>query len=136
MRSLNRVTLMGHLAADVDFRQTKTGKTLATFPVATNRMTKDKDGEKREVADFHRIVAWGKLGEICDKYLAKGVAVYLEGKLINRSFESKSGEKHYRAEIVAENLNILTWKKTKDGDQELGIEPISEEKEEEEAVVA
>lgn len=125
MRSLNRVTIMGHLAADVDFRQTQSGKTLATFPIATNRRVKDENGEYREIVDFHRVVAWGRLGEICHEYLVKGLAVYLEGRLVNRSYEGKNGEKRYRTEIIAESLNILTWKKKK-GKDEIGIEPISD----------
>jgi single-strand DNA-binding protein len=116
---------MGHLAADVDFRQTQSGKTLATFPIATNRRVKDETGEYREIVDFHRVVAWGRLGEICHEFLVKGLAVYLEGRLVNRSFEGKNGEKRYRTEIIAESLNILTWKKKK-GKDEIGIEPISD----------
>jgi single-strand DNA-binding protein len=137
MRSLNQVMLIGHMAADVEFRQTKDGLSVATFPVATNRNVKT-DGEKKEIADFHRVVAWGKLADICNEFLVKGMAVYISGRIINRSFDDKEGNRHYRTEIVAEKLNILTWKKSKAGKEELGIEDLDPEVAEnaEEAVAA
>ena len=113
MRTLNRVTLIGHLAADPEIRQTKSGIAVATFAVATNRGVKKNDGEKRETADFHRIVAWRGLAEVCAQYIVKGSAVYLEGHIINNSFEDKDGNKHYKTEIVADRVDILTWKKSK-----------------------
>lgn len=133
MRSLNRVMLIGHLTADVDIRQTKNGHTVASFSIATNQVLKSEDGTKRELTDFHRVVAWEKFGQMCSQYLIKGMAVYLEGRLVNRSFDDKEGNRHYRTEIVAETLNILTWKKSKTGQQEVGMEvmPGVEEKEEE-----
>lgn len=126
MKSLNRVMLIGHLAADPEIRQTKGGHIVATFPVATNRSFKADDGEKLEIADFHRIVAWDKLGEICEKYLIKGMAVYLDGRLINTSFDDKSGSRHYKTEIVADGLNILSWKKAKNGTNEVVIEDVED----------
>lgn len=127
MRSLNRVMLIGHLAADVDFRETKSGLAVANFPVATNHIIREKDGKKREIVDFHKIVAWGKLGDICNEYLEKGTAVYLDGRLVNRSFEDKKGNRHFRTEVIADCINILTWAKGRSGEEEVGIQPISEE---------
>ena len=127
MRSLNRVMLIGHLAADVDFRETKNGLSVVNFALATNHIIREKDGHKRETVDFHRIVAWGKLAEICNEYLAKGMAIYLDGRLVNRSFEDKEGNRHFRTEIIAEAINILTWSKGRSGGNEIGIQPISEE---------
>jgi single-strand DNA-binding protein len=127
MRSLNRVMLIGHLAADVDFRETKSGIKVANFPIATNHVIRDKDGKKRESVDFHRIVAWKQLAEICNEYLSKGTAVYLDGRLVNHSFEDKEGNRHYRTEIIAEGINILTWSKDRSGQEAVGIQPISEE---------
>ncbi|MFH1284358.1 MAG: single-stranded DNA-binding protein [Candidatus Peregrinibacteria bacterium] len=124
MRSLNKVMLMGHLAADVDFRQTKNGTNVANFPIAINRSFKAEDGEKREAVDFHRVVAWKGLADVCAQYLEKGIAVYVEGRLVNRSFEDKEGNKHYRTEVVAENINFLTWKKSKSGSGEVGLESV------------
>jgi len=133
MRSLNRVMLLGNLAADVDCRQTKAGSVVANFPLATNRVAKGSDGKKVDIADFHRVTAWGKLGEICNKYLAKGTAIYLEGKLINKSFDDLAGKRQYRTEIVADDVRILTWKKSSDGKKQVGVESIAAEEEEEEA---
>lgn len=139
MRSINRVVLMGHLAADPEPRQTKTGVAVTQFPLATNYVVKGKDGEKSEMADFHRIVAFRGLADICNKYLAKGTAVYVEGKLMNNVFDDKNGNRHYRTEIVADNLNILTWKKSRHGDGEVAVKDIPEalrEEEKEDELVA
>ena len=127
MRSLNRVMLIGHLGADPELRQTKSGANLVSFPLATNATVRQQNGEKREVVDFHRVIAWGKLAEICNEYLGKGTAVYLEGKIVNHSFVDKEGNKHYRTEIMADELNILTWKKNKSGGQDVGLENVGQE---------
>lgn len=130
MKSLNRVMLIGHLAADPEARQTKSGISVVNFPIATNHLTKDENGEKKEIVDFHRIVAWGKLADVCEEYLCKGMAVYVEGRLINRSYEDKDKNRHYMTEIVIHDLNILTWKKSKSGKEELNIEKLPEGEEE------
>lgn len=109
MRSVNRVILVGHLAADPEKFQTKGGKTRVSFPIATHRDS-TSDGVRKEVTDFHRVVAFDKLGEICAMYLAKGQGVYVEGTIINRVFE-KDGERKYVTEIRADEVNMLTWKK-------------------------
>lgn len=118
--------LIGHLAADPELRQTKTGHTVTTFPLATNRLSKTEDGEKRSIADFHRVVAWEKLGEICSNYLQKGMAVYLDGRIINSSYEDKNGVRQFKTEIMADGLNILTWRKSKNGLNEVAIEDMEE----------
>ncbi|MDA1060700.1 MAG: single-stranded DNA-binding protein [bacterium] len=112
MRSLSRVTLIGYLAADPEMRQTKLGRFVANFPLAINRNVKTEEGKKQEVADFHRIVAWSKLADICSQYLFKGMGVFVEGRLINTSYDDKDGVRHFRTEIVADTLNILTPKKS------------------------
>lgn len=119
--------LMGHLAADPEIRQTKNGNDVASFPLATNRFSRDVDGEKREIVDFHRVVSWNGLAGVCEKYLAKGSAVLVEGRLINRTFDDAKGEKHFRTEIVADGVNILTWKKEKEGLEKIGLKDISED---------
>jgi len=121
------VMLMGHLAADPELRHTKSGVSVSNFSVATNRFSYDDGGEKSEVTDFHRIVVWNKLADIVSKYLVKGSAVYIEGKIVNRSFEDKEGKRHFRTEIVAENLNILTWKKSSTGAVDVDIKPVVED---------
>ena len=127
MKSLNKVMLMGHLAADVDLRQTKKGIVVASFPLAINKMVQSEEG-KVEAVDFYKIVAWRQLAELCSKYLAKGIAVYVEGKLSNQSFEDKDGKRHFRTEIVANDINFLTWKKSKNGIKEaVELEPILKE---------
>ena len=117
MRSFNKVMLMGHLAADPELRETKTGKKVVNFRMATNRIRMN-NGEKQPVADFHRIVVWEGLGEICKKQLIKGSPVFIEGKIVNDNYEDATGNKHYTTEIVAENINIITYNK-KNNDVEL-----------------
>lgn len=108
MRSVNKVILVGHLAADPEQSTTKTGRVRVTFPIATHRDT-TSEGAKKEVTDYHRVVSWGKLGEICGRYLAKGQGVYVEGIILNRAYE-KDGRRLYVTEIRADEVNMLTWK--------------------------
>lgn len=115
MRSVNKIILVGNLAADPEVRQTAKGTTVATFPVATSRDF-TSNGEKKKVTDFHRVVAWGKLGEICGKFLEKGKAVYIEGMVLNRAFE-KEGERRYVTEIRADEVNMLSFKKDREREQ-------------------
>jgi single-strand DNA-binding protein len=115
MRSVNKIILVGNLAADPEVRQTKKGTTVATFPVATNRDF-TSNGEKKKVTDFHRVVAWAKLGEVCGKYLEKGKAVYIEGMVLNRAYE-KEGERRYVTEIRADEVHMLSFEKDRRGEQ-------------------
>jgi single-strand DNA-binding protein len=115
MRSVNKIILVGNLAADPEVRQTKKGTTVATFAVATNRDF-TSNGEKKKVTDFHRVVAWAKLGEICGQYLEKGKAVYIEGMVLNRAYE-KEGERRYVTEIRADEVHMLSFKKDRQGEQ-------------------
>lgn len=114
MRSVNKVILVGNVAADPEIRQTAKGTTVATFPVATDRDF-TSNGEKKKVIDFHRVVAWEKLGEICGKYLEKGKAVYIEGMVLNRAYEH-NGERRYITEIRADEVNMLSYKKNNDAE--------------------
>jgi single-strand DNA-binding protein len=109
MRSVNKVILVGHLAADPEQSTGTSGRSRVTFPIATHRDI-TSEGAKKEVTDYHRVVTWGKLGEICGKYLAKGQGVYVEGVLLNRAYE-KDGQRRYVTEIRADEVNMLTWKK-------------------------
>jgi single-strand DNA-binding protein len=115
MRSVNKIILVGNLAADPEVRQTQKGTTVATFAVATNRDF-TSNGEKKKVTDFHRVVAWAELGEICGKYLEKGKAVYIEGMVLNRAYE-KDGERRYVTEIRADFVNMLSFKKDREREQ-------------------
>ena len=107
--------MMGNLAADPDLKQTKTGKSVVTFSLATNRDWVDSEGEKKSSTDFHRIVLWQKLAEICSKYLTKGSLVHVSGRLMNRSYETEKGDKRYVTEILADKVDFINIKKDKEG---------------------
>ncbi|MCC7197022.1 single-stranded DNA-binding protein [Candidatus Peregrinibacteria bacterium] len=118
MRSLNRVALMGHLAADPEVKITSGGNSLTRFRLATNRDWKNSDGERHEETDYHRIVAWRKLAEICGKHLRKGAGIYLEGKLTNHKYQSADGTERIATEIVADVVNFISLKKSADSNQD------------------
>ncbi len=105
--NLNRAMIIGNLTRDPEVRTTNTGKTVASFGVATNHSWTDASGQKQEKVEFHNIVAWGKLAEICGQYLAKGRKVYVEGRLQTREWEGQDGQKRNRTEIMAENMIML-----------------------------
>ncbi len=107
MYSLNRATIIGNLTRDPELRQTPNGQAVCSFGVATNRYWTGKDGTKQESAEFHNVVAWGKLAEICSQYLNKGRKVYVEGRLQTRDWEGQDGIRRYRTEIITENMIIL-----------------------------
>lgn len=105
--SLNKVMIIGNLGKDPEIRvagQTK----VANFNIATNEGYTGKDGQKVDKVEWHRIVAWGKLADIIEKYVKKGMTVYIEGKLETRSWDDKEGKKHYTTEIKAESLLMLS----------------------------
>jgi single-strand DNA-binding protein len=107
MASVNKVILIGNLGADPEVRYTPSGSTVANFNLATTEQWTNKDGEKEERTEWHRIVAWGRLGEICGEYLHKGRQVYIEGRLQTRSWEDKEGIKRYTTEINALSMQML-----------------------------
>lgn len=109
-RGLNKAILIGRLGKDPEIRYTQDGRAVTNFSIATNEEWKDKNtGEKKERTEWHRIVAFGKLGEICGEYLAKGRLVYLEGRLQTRSYEQE-GVTKYTTEIVANDMQMLESK--------------------------
>lgn len=109
MKSINRVTLLGHLTADPEKRTTKSGKSVVTFALATNNEWCDSDGVLQKKVDFHRIVAWEKLADLVHKYLKKGSPIYIEGRLTNRSYEGKDTMRRFITEVVLRELHILKW---------------------------
>jgi single-strand DNA-binding protein len=113
-RSLNKVLLIGNLTRDPEMRYTGSGTPVVTFGVATNRSWTDSNGETQESAEFHNIVAWNKLAEICQQLLAVGMMVYIEGTLKTRSWEGEDGVKRYKTEIRVDEM-ILLDSKGKDG---------------------
>lgn len=110
MYSLNRATLIGNLTREPEMRQTPGGQSVCSFSIATNRAWTGNDGVKQDATEFHNIVAWGKLAEICSQYLNKGKKIYVEGRLQTRDWEGQDGVKRYRTEIVAENMIMLDTK--------------------------
>lgn len=106
-RSLNRVQLIGNLTRDPELRYTPTGTAVATFGLATNRSWTTDTGEKKEEAEFHKIVAWNKLGELCSQLLSKGRKVYVEGRIAYRKFTNKDGVEQNTTEIVIDDMMIL-----------------------------
>lgn len=107
-KSLNKAMLIGNLGKDPELRYTPSGVAVATFSVATNESWKDQDGNLQERTEWHNIVAWRKLAEICGEYLKKGKKVFIEGRIQTRSYDDKNtGAKKYITEIVADNLIML-----------------------------
>ncbi len=116
MRSVNKVILVGNLTRDPELKQTTGGQSIVTFGLATNREWV-AGSEKKSLAEYHNIAAWGTLAEICGKYLKKGKLVYVEGYLKTRSWDSPEGVKIFRTEIVATDM-IMLDKKPKEDDEE------------------
>jgi single-strand DNA-binding protein len=107
-RGLNKVMLIGHLGNDPERRETASGQTVVNFTLATSEGFKDSSGNFQERTEWHRIVVWGKLADICSQYLKKGRQVYIEGRLQTRSWEdNKTGEKKYTTEIVCTDMQML-----------------------------
>lgn len=107
MRSVNKVILVGNLTRDPEIKQTGNGQSIVTFGLATNREWVTSSGEKRSLAEFHNVVAWGKLAEICSQYLKKGKLVYVEGYLKTRSWDGPEGVRIFKTEIVAYDMIML-----------------------------
>ncbi len=107
MSGVNKVILVGNLGADPTMRHTPSGSAVVNFNVATSETFKNKNGEKETRTEWHRVVAWARLAEICNEYLKKGKQVYIEGRLQTRSWEDQSGTKKYSTEVVANNMVML-----------------------------
>ncbi|HVA97637.1 MAG TPA: single-stranded DNA-binding protein [Bacteroidia bacterium] len=115
MAGVNKVILVGNLGKDPEVRYLEGGTAVAKFSLATSESYKDKTGKKVDQTEWHNIVLWRGLAEVAEKYLKKGMQVYIEGKIRSRSWEDKEGVKKYTTEIIAENLNILGKKEDRDG---------------------
>lgn len=107
MSGVNKVILIGRLGTDPEVKTVSGGNTVARLSVATSENWTDRDGQRQERTEWHRVVVWGKLAELCGKYLAKGRQVYLEGRLQTRSWEDQQGQKKYTTEIVASTVQFL-----------------------------
>ena len=104
---VNKVILVGNLGADPDMRYTPSGQGVCELRVATSESWNDKNGQRQERTEWHRIVVWGKRAEICSKYLAKGRQVYVEGRIQTRNYDDKDGNKRYITEIIANDVQFL-----------------------------
>ncbi|MBU1015206.1 single-stranded DNA-binding protein [Patescibacteria group bacterium] len=102
----NRAVIVGNVTAAPEMRKTNSGQSVCTITVATNRIWKDKGGERQRTSEFHSVVLWGRLAEIASQYLQKGALVLVEGRLQTRSWDDQSGAKRFRTEIVAESMQL------------------------------
>ena len=107
MAGVNKVIIVGNLGKDPELRHTPQGQAVCNFSIATSENWTDKSGQKQERTEWHRIVVWGKLGELAGKYLSKGRQAYIEGKLQTRSWDDKDGQKRYTTEVVATTVQFL-----------------------------
>lgn len=105
--AVNKVILVGNLGKDPELRYTAAGTAVVSFSMATTERFKDRDGNQQEKTEWHNIVAWRQLAEICGKYLHKGKQVYVEGKLQTRSYDDRDGNKRYITEVVADQMQML-----------------------------
>lgn len=105
---VNKVILIGHLGADPDMRYTPSGAGVCELRVATSESWKDKNGQRQERTEWHRVVVWGKTAEICAKYLTKGRQVYVEGRIQTRTYDDKEGVKRYMTEVIANDVQFLS----------------------------
>ncbi len=106
-RSLNKVQLIGNLTRDPELRYTPNGNAVCSFSIATNRNWTTDSGEKREEVDFHRIIAWNKLGELCSQFLVKGRKVYVEGRLTTRTWTGQDGAQKSTTEVIINDMILL-----------------------------
>jgi single-strand DNA-binding protein len=104
---VNKVILVGNLGADPDMRYTPSGQGVCELRVATSESWNDKNGQRQERTEWHRIVVWGKRAEVCSKYLSKGRQVFVEGRIQTRTYDDKDGNKRYITEIIASDVQFL-----------------------------
>ncbi len=106
-RGLNKVMIIGHLGRDPEMRYTPSGRPVTSFSVATSRSWTSAEGERREETEWFNVVAWGNLAEICKAHLSRNQQVYIEGRLQTRGWEDEEGKKHFRTELVANEMILL-----------------------------
>ncbi len=111
-KSLNRVQLIGNLTRDPELRYTPNGTAVCSFGIATNRSWTTESGEKKDEAEFHNIVSWNKLAELCSQFLSKGSKVFVEGRLATRTWQAQDGAQKNRTEIVISDMILLGERKT------------------------
>lgn len=104
--NLNKAMILGNLTRDPESKTTPSGQTVTTFGIATNRFYFDQQKQRQQKVEFHNIVAWGRLGEICAQYLKRGQLAFVEGRIETRTWEAPDGTKKFRTEIIAENMQM------------------------------
>ncbi len=104
--NFNKVIILGNVTKDIELKTLPSGQQVSNFGVATNRFYTDKSGAKQQSAEFHNVVAFGKLADICSRYLGKGKLVLVEGRIQTRSWQAQDGSKRYRTEIIMENMQL------------------------------
>lgn len=115
-RGLNKVIIIGNVGRDPEMRYTPSGRPVTSFSVATSRTWVSAEGERREETEWFNVVAWGTLAEICKTHLTKSQQVYVEGRLQTRGWEDESGKKHFRTELVANEMILLGERRSQQGD--------------------
>ncbi|MBK7140949.1 MAG: single-stranded DNA-binding protein [bacterium] len=105
--SVNKAILIGRLGKDPELRYTPGGRAVATFSLATSEVYQNQEGQRQEATTWHNIVCWGKTAELAKEYLRKGREVYLEGRISNRSYDDKDGNKRYISEVVVQNMRFI-----------------------------
>jgi len=125
--NLNKAMVIGNLTRDPELKTTPTGTSVVSFAVATNFIWTDQSGQRQEKVEFHNVVAWRKLAEICGQYLKKGSKVYIEGRLQTRDWTGQDGVKRYRTEIIAENMIMLDRPNTSSSPSTYGQPPMPSE---------
>jgi single-strand DNA-binding protein len=123
MSSVNKVILVGHLGADPELRHTPQGRPVCNLSVATNFVFTDKDNVRQERVSWHRVVAWGKQGEVCKEHLSKGRQVYVEGRLECRSYNDKEGTRRFSTEIISDSVVFLGGRRNPGHDDGLQAPP-------------
>lgn len=124
-RGLNKVMIIGYLGREPELRYTPSGRPVASFSVATSRTWTSSEGERREETEWFNVVAWGNLAEIRKSHLAKGQQVYVEGRLQTRGWEDENGTRHYRTELVANEMILLGERRA--GASELDTDSVSDD---------
>ncbi len=131
-RGLNKVMIIGHLGRDPEMRYTPSGRPVASFSVAVSRNWKSSNGERRSETEWFKIVAWGRLAEICKEYLHKGQQVYIEGRLQTRKWEDKEGQQRTSVEVVANEMTMLGERREKGMSDDISAESPPPEMDEDE----
>jgi len=121
MRSVNKVILVGNVTRDPQMKVTSNGQQMTTFGIATNRQWTTQDGGNHNSAEYHDVVAWSRLAELCEKYIKKGKFIYIEGYLKTRTWDDEQGAKRFRTEVVIQDMIMLN--KRADGSESDEMEP-------------